>query len=98
MSTFNVTIRFPTPGATVPGGGGFFAWGVTDSAYPLTSWSGSITGGGTVDSVLAPCLPNTWSLRVSNASVGSNVTLTVNVIDSHANTGTANVTLQGGAR
>ena len=79
----SVTICYPTSGASVPGGGGMFAWGTVSADDSVTGasaqWSTAaartpVTVNGVSVTAPAPC---NWAFAFSNVGVGPNVTLTI---------------------
>jgi hypothetical protein len=78
----SVTICYPTPGASVPGGGGMFAWGTITSDDRIGDGVARWTSGGTPFTVYGPPAdvtpaPCNWAFRFFNVGVGPNVTLTI---------------------
>jgi hypothetical protein len=78
----SVTICYPTPGASVPGGGGVFAWGTVSSDDSVSGayaqWQSAGAAPITLDGVsVTPPAPCNWAFEFSNVGVGPNVTLTI---------------------
>jgi hypothetical protein len=78
----SVIICYPTSGASVPGGGGVFAWGTVSSDDSISGasaqWPSASLRPGNVGgvSITAP-VPCNWAFALSNVGVGTNVTLTI---------------------
>jgi hypothetical protein len=86
----SVTICYPTSGASVPGGGGLFAWGTVSSDDSISGVAAQWQIPGGVDMALGtpvtpPALCN-WAFEFTNVAVGPDITLSV-----AANSGTYNV-------
>jgi hypothetical protein len=88
-----VTICYPTAGASVPGNGGFFAWGtvtaddsVSSANAQWSSASGDTVNGTAINPPPAPC---NWAFEFAGVAVGPDITL--NVV---ANSGTYPVTFK----
>ena len=82
----SVTIPYPTPGANVPGGGGFFVWGTTtdDSVTGASAnWQAPDAAPATAVGVpvFAPA-PCSWAYVFSNVGVGPDITLTITAANS----------------
>jgi hypothetical protein len=87
-----VTICYPTAGANVPGGGGFFVWGLVSGDDTVTgaqaSWSDppqNVLG----VTVPAPTPQCQWAFMFAGVAVGPDITVTV-----QANSGPVPVTFQ----
>ncbi len=95
----SVTISYPTSGASMPGDGGFFAWGTVSSGDSVTSasakWQAAAAGGevgGAVMNVNGTSIspgphPCNWAFEFADVAVGPTITLSI-----VANSGTSTIT------